>query len=121
MKTLEFTKPNSLDQLRDELETHGIKLESVEGKEDKIWLTVSDDTDEASIQAVIDAHLPQPVQAPPDFKAMMDEIEAIDTTVDLDAPTNFAQLKAATKLKFQKLDQRQQKIVNFQKARAGLK
>jgi hypothetical protein len=51
----------------------------------------------------------------------MAEIEAIDTTVDLDAPTTFAQLKAAIKLKFQRVDQKQQKILNFQKARAGLK
>ncbi|ADQ06523.1 hypothetical protein Calhy_0786 [Caldicellulosiruptor hydrothermalis 108] len=60
---LHFNKPNNLDQLHDELLKNNIIPERVEGKENDIWITISDDTSEnviTLINQIVESHIPQP-------------------------------------------------------------
>lgn len=125
MKKLTFTKPHNLSQLHDELlvavpalQPIGEGLErraviTVEGSReqpDLVVLYVPDDADETAISNVVNQHSPRAPVAPPNFRALMDAIEA----VDMDAPTNFAEFRAMQKLLMQR-------IVMFLKARASLR
>jgi len=69
MKTLQYSKPNNLSLLHDELLTAiptlapirdaegiGTPVMRVEGRDNEIWLTVPDDADEAEIAAIIASH-----------------------------------------------------------------
>ena len=63
MIQLNFSIPNNLSQLHDELLAEHPELIAtmrVEGQGEAIWLTVPDGTDEASITAIVTAHTPQP-------------------------------------------------------------
>jgi len=69
MKTLHYQMPNNLSLLHDQImagipalapvrddEGIGTPVMTVEGDGSNVWLTVPDDTDEAAVQTVIDAH-----------------------------------------------------------------
>jgi len=69
MKTLQYSKPNNLSLLHDELLTAiptlapirdaegiGTPVMRVEGRDNDIWLIVPDDVDEVVVAAVIAAH-----------------------------------------------------------------
>lgn len=67
----------------------------------------------------VDIEIGEPDPPGPDFKQLVAEIEAIDTAVDFNAPSNLAELKTALKAKFQKIEAKQQKIIAY--LRANLK
>lgn len=62
-KTLTFTKANRLDALQDQLWAAGLRPERVTGRGDAITLIVPDDTDEAAVGRVVDAHNPAALDA----------------------------------------------------------
>lgn len=66
MKRIEYEKPNNLPKLHDELIAAGVIPLRVEGLGASFYLTLEDDQDEDSIQAVIDAHNPAPLPKPVD-------------------------------------------------------
>ena len=49
------------NKLHDELINAGITPLLVESKEDKTWITFADDADMTAVQAIIDAHNPEPL------------------------------------------------------------
>jgi len=55
-KTLQYTRPNRLDALQDQLWAAGIRPERVTGLGDSITIAVPDGADVAAVQAVVDAH-----------------------------------------------------------------
>ncbi len=55
-KTLQYTRPNRLDALQDQLWAAGIRPERVTGLGDSITIVVPDGADVAAVQAVVDAH-----------------------------------------------------------------
>lgn len=62
MKQLNYSQPNNLSQLHDEiLAVHPELLTTmrVEGQGKDIWLTIPDDADSDSIDAVVAAHIPR--------------------------------------------------------------
>jgi hypothetical protein len=82
MKILHFNKANNLDKLHNELleaipsirpvaDINGryIALATLQGLGDDIYITVPDETNEAEIQAVINAHDPTPI--PPGLEAFI--------------------------------------------------
>jgi hypothetical protein len=80
MKTLAFHHPNTLPVLHDQLlaalpglrgeAAPGEPLLRVEGRGDDLWLTVPDETDDASVAAVVAAHVPASL---PDERALTAE------------------------------------------------
>jgi hypothetical protein len=114
-------KKHDANRVHDALIQAGLIPDSVMHDDMQTEIIFNEEIDAQAVQAVIDAYRWTEPAAPPDLPAMMREIEAIDTSVDLDGATTIAQLKAAIKTKFQRVDLKQQKIVAFQKARAGLK
>lgn len=85
MKVLQYNKAHNLSKLHDEIlaaipalkpELGGMAIIRVESKNNDIWITVPDDTNEQAIQAVIDAHDPTPLPAP------KTELEILQETVD---------------------------------------
>ncbi len=55
-KTLQYTRPNRLDALQDQLWAAGIRPERVTGLGDSITIVVPDGADMATVQAVVGAH-----------------------------------------------------------------
>lgn len=56
MPTYPYTKPHKLSLLHDQLIAAGIAPLRVEGAGNQIWVTVSNETTEASVGAVVAAH-----------------------------------------------------------------
>jgi len=68
-KTLQYTRPNRLDALQDQLWAAGIRPERVTGLGDSITIVVPDGADVAAVQAVVDAHNPAALDAAAQLQA----------------------------------------------------
>lgn len=69
MKILQYNKVHNLSKLHDEIltaiptlkaEPGGRAIIHLEGKDNDIWITVPDETNEQTIQMVVDTHNPTP-------------------------------------------------------------
>jgi len=108
MKTLQYSKPNNLGLLHDELLTAiptlapirdaegiGTPVMRVEGLDDNIRLTVPDDTNEVAVEAVIAAHDESAITNAEVTRARQDALEAKLT----DDSITFKQLKELMRLR----------------------
>jgi hypothetical protein len=81
-KQLRFTQANDLSKLFGELLVAGALPPTVDGRSpcqglgNDIYLTVPDDADEAAIAAVVAAHDPTPLPAPPGSEQRIADLEA---------------------------------------------
>lgn len=64
MKTLQYSRPNLLARLHDEILAAGIVPTRVEGAGNEIRITVEDAVSDASVAAVVAAHDPTPDPLP---------------------------------------------------------
>lgn len=98
MQTLHFTKPHEINQLRQELEARGIQIIDLAHRDDDIWITVADDAPVATIEEVVNAHVPAPPPPPPPTP---DEL----VIQELQTATTLDEVKAALIKRFQTLQQ----------------
>lgn len=111
MKTLTYTQPHHLSTIHDELiaavpalapevgaDGRRVARASVSGDGSTLTLRVPDDTDEAAVLAVVEAHDPTPPPPPPDPDAeLAAAITAVSTSEIVDPAARAAMdaLKAA--------------------------
>jgi hypothetical protein len=101
MKTLSFRHANTLSALHDQLlaalpglrgeAAPGEPLLRVEGRDDDLWLTVPDETDDAAVAAVVAAHVPTPL---PDERALTAERHAATDNLRTRAAAALTRLDA---------------------------
>lgn len=77
------------NKLHDELISLGIIPLLVEGKGDKTWITFDDNVDMTAVQAVIDAHNPEPLPVPPTIEERVTSTETKVVTIEQTLDTVF--------------------------------
>ncbi len=102
MKEIRATRPHDIGQLHDELEAavpalrpksengERVAVMSATSRGDEITLLVPDEADEATVRAVVSAHVPRARTPPPDLAALWQTYRT-----NVQAATTVPQLKAA--------------------------
>jgi hypothetical protein len=80
-----YQKPHRLSKLHDELIAADISLESVEGIDEDIWLTVPDSQTKAPIDSVVSAHTDSP-PLPPSGHQLIEDLKNALANWDLLTP-----------------------------------